>query len=150
METDSGKQVWAQSFDREVTDLFTVQDEIVHRILIALQAEMTEGEQALISMEVRRPDLRAWVLAAQALRHLRLLTRGEVLRARELYERAIAIDPDYRGAWEGLAWTFWVDTRFAWGPRAKHPCSRPNQFRRRVFPSHPNAASTSRCNPCWL
>ncbi len=133
VEGESGKQIWAQSFDREITDLFEVQDEIIHRILVALQAEMTEGEQARISMEKQRPNLRAWVLAAQALKHLRLLTRADTLRARALYEQAILTDPDYRGAWEGLAWTHWVDARFDWGTSREDSLRRAEEISQKSF-----------------
>lgn len=114
IDSSRGTNLWAQSFDRARDDIFAVQDSIVQDILIALKVELTEGEQARIHASLRRPDLKAWLHANQALTHMRRLTREGNQRARALYQHAITLDPLYGGGWEGLAWTHLIDARFGW------------------------------------
>jgi TolB-like protein/DNA-binding SARP family transcriptional activator/Tfp pilus assembly protein PilF len=109
-----GNQEWAERYDREVGDIFALQDEITLEIITALQVEMTEGEQDRISLVHGTDDLTAWTLAGQALQHLRRLSKSDNIRARTLYRKAIELDPDYPGAWDGLAWTHLLDARFGW------------------------------------
>jgi TolB-like protein/DNA-binding SARP family transcriptional activator len=109
-----GYLLWANTFDREMTDVFALQDEIILEIITALQVEMTEGEQDRISLIHGTKNLQAWVTAGQALHYLRRLTRADTVKARDLYRRAALMDPDYPGAWAGLAWTHFIDVRFGW------------------------------------
>ena len=114
-----GNQEWAQRYDREVEDIFALQDEITLEIITALQVEMTEGEQDRMSLVHGTDNLTAWTLAGQALQHLRHLNKNDNIKARALYRKASKTDPDYPGAWDGLAWTHLLDARFGWGSSRK-------------------------------
>ena len=109
-----GRRLWADRYDREVKDLFALQDEITLAIITALQVHLTEGEQERISLIHGTHDLRAWMLAGHGLQLLRHLTRDDTARARELYREAVAVDPNYPGALDGLAWSFLLAARFGW------------------------------------
>ena len=54
------------------------------------------------------------MLSGNGLKLLRRLTREDNVRARGLYRRATGLDPNYAGAWAGLAWTYFLDARFGW------------------------------------
>ena len=109
-----GYQDWADSFESEITDVFSLQDKITLDILVELQVELAEGEQGRISRTHGTDNLRAWILANQAMQRLRRFTAQDNTTARDLYKQAIAIDPNYSGAIAGIGWTHLLDAFFAW------------------------------------
>jgi TolB-like protein/Tfp pilus assembly protein PilF len=95
-------QLWSERFDREMEDVFAIQDEIATSIVNALKLVLTEKEEAAIK-KVPTQSVRAYeyYLRGRQLFHQR---RAETLDAAEdLYRRAIALDPDYALAFAGLA-----------------------------------------------
>jgi len=110
----AGNNVWADRYEREVTNLFALEDEITLAIVTALQVRITEGEQERVASMHGSRNFEAWVLAGHALQLLRHLTKGDVARSRELYRQVSVLDPNYPGAWDGLAWTYLIDARFGW------------------------------------
>ncbi len=108
------QQIWAARYDREIKEVFELQDEITQEIVTALQVQMTEGEQERIAFQHGTQNLEAWMLSGNGLKLLRRLTREDNVRARGLYRRATGLDPNYAGAWAGLAWTYFLDARFGW------------------------------------
>jgi TolB-like protein/DNA-binding SARP family transcriptional activator len=114
IDTLAGDRLWTDRYDREVKDLFALQDEITLSIITALQVHITEGEQERISLVHGTHNLHAWMLAGHGLQLLRHLTRADTERARELYQEAMAADPNYPGAIDGLAWTYLLEVRFGW------------------------------------
>jgi len=109
----AGNQIWADRFNRPVRDLFALQDDIVRRILIELQVRLIEGEHARIYSR-KAKNLDAWLLFAQANHEGYKFTRAGMSRARELYEAARKIDPNWAQPLEGLSWTYWYEARMGW------------------------------------
>ena len=109
-----GSSIWAATYDRELKNVFELQDEITLQVITALQVEITEGEQERISLRHGTDNLQAWFLAGQGFKHLRRVTPRDTQMARGLYQSAIALDPGYPGAYEGLAWTYFLEVRFGW------------------------------------
>ncbi len=112
----AGQTLWADRFDIAATDIFAVQDEITLRLVTAVRAVLTEGEQELIAFAHGTRNLDAWLAATQGLHLLRQLTRADTARARELYTRAVQADPHYAGAWDGLGWSYLLDAWNGWAP----------------------------------
>jgi adenylate cyclase len=98
----SGHHIWAERYDRELADVFEVQDEIVQRITATVAPELAKAEVKR-STAKRPEDLDAWdyCLRGMALFHER--TPEANAKARELFKRAIAIQHDYSDAYAGLA-----------------------------------------------
>ncbi|MEO7367845.1 MAG: protein kinase [Gemmatimonadaceae bacterium] len=95
-------QMWSERYDREMEDVFAIQDEIATSIVNALKVVLTEKEEAAIK-KIPTQSIRAYeyYLRGRQLFHQR---RAETLDAAEdLYRRAIALDPDYALAFAGLA-----------------------------------------------
>jgi serine/threonine protein kinase/tetratricopeptide (TPR) repeat protein len=95
-------QMWSERYDREMEDVFAIQDEIATSIVNALKVVLTPKEEAAIK-KVPTQSVRAYeyYLRGRQLFHQR---RAETLDAAEdLYRRAIALDPDYALAFAGLA-----------------------------------------------
>jgi len=106
IDTPSGLARWADSFDRELTDIFAVQDEITQRITGALVTQVSRAE---LERSTQKPPAR-WeaydhLLQANAAEQLRRVNRsGETLaEVRRLLEQSLAADPAYARAWAALA-----------------------------------------------
>jgi TolB-like protein/class 3 adenylate cyclase len=102
---EGGGHLWAERFDRDLADVFAIQDEVVTRIVEALL-----GKLAASKLPGRRPpkSVEAYDLFV---RGRFLWQRGMVEEGKESrrsFEKAIAIDPDYAEAHAFLAWTHWM------------------------------------------
>jgi len=96
------RHLWSESFDRELVDIFAIQDEIANAIVAALSAELGIFQDApAISVATATENLDAYELYLKA-RSL-FLARQQLEESIALYERAVEIDPDFVRAWEGLA-----------------------------------------------
>ncbi len=102
MNVATGFHLWSERYDREMEDVFAIQDEIATSIVNALKVVLSEKEEAAIK-KVPTQSVRAYeyYLRGRQLFHQR---RPETLDAAEdMYRRAIALDPDYALAYAGLA-----------------------------------------------
>jgi len=109
--------LWAEQYDRDLEDLFAVQDEITMHIASALQVELTDGEQAQVRHRSTN-NLQAWAYAVKGYSLYERITKDDNAKARKLLEKAIELDPDYAWAWTILGYVYFIDTRYGWhGPR---------------------------------
>jgi DNA-binding SARP family transcriptional activator/TolB-like protein len=135
-------QIWAARYDREIKEVFELQDEITQEIVTALQVQMTEGEQERIAFQHGTQNLEAWMLSGNGLKLLRRLTREDNVRARGLYRRAAGLDPNYAGAWAGLAWTYFVDARFGWSASPEESLERAAEYAQKAIALDPTRPRT--------
>ncbi|MDF0496954.1 winged helix-turn-helix domain-containing tetratricopeptide repeat protein [Bradyrhizobium yuanmingense] len=98
----SGSHLWAERYDRELVDVFAVQDEITNAIAAAIEPQIHAAENF---RSRRKPpaSLDAWDLLMRALSHYWRVTRQDHAAAKALLARAIAIDPNYGQALSVLA-----------------------------------------------
>ena len=109
----NGQYLWAERYDRNLQDIFTLQDEITTKILVALQVKLTRGESARIYGR-NTDNLEAYLKYLQAVHHkMRTNQEGNIL-ARKLCEEAIVLDPNYGDAYGLLAFTHLMDIWFGW------------------------------------
>ncbi len=120
----SGRHLWSERYDREVADLFALQDEITGQIVTALQVNLTEGEMARIRLGRSGTNVQVWELWQRALAIFRRLTKEDNARARELLLQATQLDPKYPGSWILLGWTHLVDAQYGWSNSPSHSLSR--------------------------
>jgi TolB-like protein/Tfp pilus assembly protein PilF len=93
----TGSHLWAERYDRNLADVFAVQDEIIEAIVAAIEPQLYVAE----NLRVRRKppqSLDAWDLVMRALWHFWCMTRADNLTAQKLLEQAIDIDPNYARA----------------------------------------------------
>jgi TolB-like protein len=102
IETTSDRHLWSDTFDRELTDIFSIQDEIANAIVDALQETLGVGLEA-VNVRAVTENLDAYELYLKA-RGL-FIARQNLDRAIELFQQAIELDPEFAQAWEGLAAT---------------------------------------------
>ena len=105
IDVETEQNLWSQTFDRELTDIFDIQSEVAQRIAHQLEARITDAERSLIR---RRPteDIEAHELSLKG-RHLwNRRTRVGLESAEEQFKRAVARDPLFAPAYAGLADTY--------------------------------------------
>jgi len=108
IDATTGLHLWGERYDKDLTDLFDLQDEITLKILTALQIELTEGSQAR-----KRPitnNFQAWGLTVKGTSLFERFSREDNHKARDHFKQATELDPKYALAWTMLAWTHVIDT----------------------------------------
>jgi len=103
VEAETGNHVWAERYDRDIGDIFAVQDEITERVVAAIEPELYAAEQ--VRSQSKPPEsLDAWECVIRALSCIGQGTRDENTEAEALCRRAISIAPGYGKAHSLLAW----------------------------------------------
>jgi TolB-like protein len=98
---EDGYHLWSDRYDREVKDIFEIQDEIARSIAERLKVTLKGGEQEHL-VTVGTNNLESYQLYVKG-RALLYRRGGVISRAAECFEREVALDPDYALAWAGLA-----------------------------------------------
>ena len=99
-EAADGYQLWSEKYDREIEDVFALQDEIAAAIAGKLKTTLTLGTAARAQRATHSIEAYEWYLKGRAL----LARRGKsLLEAVTCMERALALDPEYGLAWAGIA-----------------------------------------------
>jgi TolB-like protein/cytochrome c-type biogenesis protein CcmH/NrfG len=109
----TGSHIWAERYDRSLTDVFAVQDEITEAIVAAIEPQLYAAE----NFHARRkpPDsMDAWDLVMRALSHYWRVTRQDNVVAQALLEKAISIDPNYGQAFGLLAASYTFCAHMGW------------------------------------
>jgi TolB-like protein/Flp pilus assembly protein TadD len=110
----SNEQIlWSERFDRDLDNMFTVQDEITRSIALAMKVQLDDGEMALHRSK-GVTSIRAWELTLTAADLQDTHIRQNVLDSRVMAMEAIEIDPEYAFAWITLAWAYWVEAYDGW------------------------------------
>src|ERR1700712_332201 len=112
-DTATGSHIWAEHYDRELVDMFSVQDEITDAIVMAIEPQIYAAENF---RSRRKPpsSLDAWDLVMRALSHHWRVTRTDSAAAQALLEQAIAIDPDYGQALSLIATNKMFGVHLGW------------------------------------
>ena len=112
VEAETGNHVWAERYDRDIGDIFAVQDEITERVVAAIEPELYAAEN--IRSQRKPPEsLDAWECVIRALSAIGLGTRETNTEAERLCRRAIAISPRYGQAHSLLSWALLRSTMWA-------------------------------------
>jgi adenylate cyclase len=120
IDNDTHHQIWAESYDREITAVFDVQDEITARIVSTLEIKLTEEEKSRVAHRFTNSiDAYDQFLRAQALytQH----TNNENLLARDHLRQAIQLDPNFARAYSTLALTYVDEYRYNWSSSTENP-----------------------------
>lgn len=113
VDATTGYHLWSETYDRDLTDLFALQDEITLKVVTALQIELTQGEVARVRQR-GTDNLRAWLLVNQSFEHLMRFTKEDNEEARKLALEAVALDPNYPEAYVRLGRTYLTDFHSGW------------------------------------
>ena len=108
-----GEHLWAERYDRELKDIFALQDEITLRITQALQIKLTEGEQARIYGK-GTDNLDAYLKWLQGQDLLIRGSKDDNALARRMFEDAIRSDPEWAQPYVLLGWTYLMESLSGW------------------------------------
>jgi tetratricopeptide (TPR) repeat protein len=109
----TGNQLWAERYDRLLSDVFAVQDEITEAIVAAIEPQLYAAEN--FRTQRKAPEsLDAWDLVMRALSHFWRVTREDNAIAQALLEQAIAVEPGYAQAHAVLAVSHTFGARMGW------------------------------------
>jgi adenylate cyclase len=102
VEARSGNHVWAERYDRDLADIFAVQDEIAEAVTIAIAPAIAQAEQ---QRAMRKPpdSLDAWAAYQRGLWHLGKANADDNAHAESFFQLAIRLDPNFAGGYYGLA-----------------------------------------------
>jgi len=109
----SGHHLWSEKYDRKMGELFDLQDEITKKIVVSLQVELTSGEQARVYAK-STDNLEAWSYGVRGNYLLDKFNKEDNIKARELLETAIKLDPGHLLAYVWLGATHTVDAAYGW------------------------------------
>jgi len=103
VEAETGRHVWAERYDRDLADIFALQDEITEAVTIAIAPAIAEAEQ---QRAMRKPpdSLDAWAAYQRGLWYLGNATAADNELAEKFFQQAIDLDPTFAGGYRGLAW----------------------------------------------
>jgi adenylate cyclase len=102
IDAGSGGHLWAERFDRDLTDIFATQDEVVEKIVRALAVKLTQGEERRLGRR-GTSNVEAYETWLRARESLSRSTREGVTQARATYLRAIELDPNFAAPHAGLS-----------------------------------------------
>jgi TolB-like protein/tetratricopeptide (TPR) repeat protein len=108
IDAQTGHHLWAEKYDRDLKDIFDLQDEITKKIITELHVELTEGEQARIFGKGTE-DLELYLKCLEARSLIQQHNIEDNHKGRLLLEEAIAIDPNYAPAYRWLGVTHFAD-----------------------------------------
>ena len=113
----TGSHIWAERYDRDLPDVFAMQDEITEAIVAAIEPQLYAAEN--FHAQRKPPDsMDAWDLVMRALSHYWRVTRQDNVVAQALLEKAISIDPNYGQALGVLATSHTFSTHMGWADMA--------------------------------
>jgi adenylate cyclase len=105
VEAETGNHIWAEPYDRDLVDIFTVQDEITEAVTIAVAPAIRDAE---LRRAARKPtgNLDGWAAYQRGLWHFFKLTPEDNILAQGFFQQAIDVDPTFAGGYRGLAMAY--------------------------------------------
>ena len=113
IDATTGNHLWAERFDRDLKDLFAVQDEVTRQIVTELDVKLVAGEDARVWHKTLT-DPKAYEAYLRGHEQRFIMSPDSNRQARAFHEQAISLDPGFALAYSGLAWAHFNDANFYW------------------------------------
>src|SRR5262249_5878282 len=104
VESETGKHLWAERYDRELADIFAVQDNITEAVTTAIAPAIAAAERQR-AMRMPPQNLHALAAYQRGLWHFYKLTPDDNILAHSYFQQSIDIEPNFGAGYKGLAWT---------------------------------------------
>jgi adenylate cyclase len=105
--------LWAERYDRPLKDIFALQDEIVQKIVTTLKLQLTLWGQGILVRKTT-DNLEAYDSYLRGVEYFYRLTKEANLQARQMFEKAVELDPQYAEAYARLSWTHSREWIYQW------------------------------------
>ncbi len=115
VDTTTQRHLWAHRYDRELKDIFMLQDDVTQKIVAALAVKLTADEQKRL-LHRYTDNMEAYDLYLQGLEYFNRLTKESNIQARQVLNKAIDLDPDFAAAYALLGWVHSREWTQGWSP----------------------------------
>jgi adenylate cyclase len=115
IDTTTEGHLWAHRYDRELKDIFKLQDDVTQRIIAALTVKLTEDEQKRL-LHRYTDNMEAYDLFLRGLEYFNRITKESNNQARQVLNKAIGLDPDFAAAYALLGWVHSREWTQGWSP----------------------------------
>jgi TolB-like protein/Flp pilus assembly protein TadD len=125
IDANNDEHIWAEDYDRDLTDVFAIQTDLAQKIASALQAKLSPNEKARLDQRpTQNPDAYLLFVQAHDYASRKDMFRDTFLKAEQLFEQAIKLDPNFAAAFAGLSLVeSWIYHSFdpipAWREKAR-------------------------------
>src|SRR5437867_3609131 len=113
VDATTGYHVWADRYDRDLQDIFALQDDVTRKIVAALEVKLTEGEQARLGRPLTN-NIEAYDYYLRGLDCHPSATEEANARARQLFAKAVELDPHFAAAYACLGWAYFDQWSLGW------------------------------------
>jgi adenylate cyclase len=129
IDATNGAHIWADRFDRDLTDIFAVQDELTQEIISALKIKLSAGEKARIAGGgTKNVDAHDFFLRGRELVSGNKRDKGMFVEANACLRRAIELDPNYAGPYAALGWAYILDFQNHWSDSSETSLDQAKRF----------------------
>jgi adenylate cyclase len=132
----TGYHLWAERYDRDLKEIFALQDEITMKILQSIRVKLMDGEQALRGKPPR--NLEAYLKLLQAQEYLYRFSNEGNIMGKQLAEEAIALDPEFAGAYYAQAGAHMMDVWFGSSKSPKESLDKAVELAQKAISLDPN------------
>ncbi len=111
----SGRHIWAERYDRDPSDIFEVQSEVVRQVAKAMEVTLTANENENENERLYQKyvaNIEAYEIFLEARRTVDAPRRDNIMKGEQLFRRVIELDPNFAGGYAGLAFNLAVQVRF--------------------------------------
>lgn len=123
----NGSSVWARSYDRALSDIFSVQDDITQTIVGGIEPELGRAERERARVK-HRDSIDAWSTYQRGMIHLYRYTQDDLAEARRQFAAAIAIDPELGPAYSATAEAYYYEVVYGFAESVTHNRERAIEF----------------------
>jgi adenylate cyclase len=110
-----GGHLWSERYDRELKEIFALQDEITQKIVTTLKLQLTLWEQGILVRKTTS-DVEAYDYYLRGMDYFLRYTKEANAQARQMFEKAIELDPTYAEVYPSLGFTYWQEWWSQWNP----------------------------------
>jgi adenylate cyclase len=113
IDATTGYHLWSERYDRPLQDILRLQDEIVQKIVTTLKLQLTLQEQGYI-VRKHTDNLEAYDSFLRGVEYFWQVTKEANAQARQIFDKAIALDPQYAEAYAWLGYTYYLERIWRW------------------------------------
>ena len=149
IDTETGGHLWGDRYDRDLTDIFEVQDDVTHRIVDALKVTLSPAEKArLAESEPSNIDAYDYLLRGREIMLGKEKNRSTFEEAIRFFNKALALDPNYSQAHASLAFAHIFDYQNRWSDDPDNSLQLAKQYAQRAVENGSERAIGALCH--WV